>query len=164
MTIEIPLTQGKVAIIDAEDYALVSKYKWCFSSSIGYAVSRHYVDGIKKPLLLHRLIMNAPAHLVTDHINRIPLDNRKQNLRLCTKAENNRNMPVNRKNNKSGYKGVYFSKARSKWVANIRKDDKSIYLGIFESKNDAARMYNFWAVDMFGEYANLNIINEDVVN
>ncbi|MMZ67947.1 hypothetical protein D1872_305870 [compost metagenome] len=98
---EIPLTQGKVAIIDDEDFEKVSAYKWCYSSTIGYAVSRKVVNGKRQPVLMHRLILDAPPGLVTDHINHDKLDNRKANLRLCTRHENNRNMPL-RSNNKSG--------------------------------------------------------------
>ncbi len=163
MAKEIPLTQGKVAIVDDEDYERLMEYKWCYSSTIGYAVSRTYVGGKKKVLLMHRFILNAPPDKVTDHINHNKLDNRKSNLRICSSSENNRNMPINRANNKSGYRGVYWSKSRKKWIANIRFNNKPIYLGIFDNKHDAARMYNFWAVDLFGEYANLNVI-KDVVN
>lgn len=160
MAKEILLTQGKIAIVDDEDYDRLMQYKWCYSSTIGYAVSRERIDGVKHSLLMHRMVMNAPKELVTDHINMNKLDNRKVNLRLCTRSENNRNMSPTRLNNKSGYKGVYKPRDSEKWACNIRKDNVSRYLGVFESKHDAARMYNFWAIDMFGEFANLNIIEE----
>jgi hypothetical protein len=65
------------------------------------------------------------------------------------------------KSNTSGYKGVSWRKDRQKWKAEIKKNYKSISLGHFDNPHDAARMYNFWAIDMFGEYARLNVINEE---
>lgn len=157
---EIPLTKGKVAIIDDEDYPKVSEYKWCYST--GYAVSRRIEGGQKVILLMHRLIMDAPKELVTDHINHDRLDNRRANLRLCTRHQNNCNMPM-RSNNKSGYKGVYWRAARNKWQANVRYEGKEYYLGLFENLNEAALAYNAKATELFGEFAHLNVITEEAV-
>lgn len=154
---EISLTQGKVALVDDEDYEWLSAYKWCYTSPIGYAVTKVRTPEKQVSMLMHRLIMNAPTNLVTDHINHNKLDNRRENLRLCTRQENNRNMPM-RSNNTSGYKGVYWHKARSKWQANIRHLGEEVYLGVFEDKHEAALAYNEKAAELFGEFASLNTI------
>lgn len=150
---EIPLSQGKVAIIDDEDYERVSQYGWCYSSTIGYAVSSRKHDG--KKLLMHRFIMNVPKDKVTDHINRDKLDNRKENLRICSRAQNNCNMGV-RSHNKSGLKGVYWTEKHKAYQVTIRHNKTPMYLGLFKDKYEAARMYNFWAIDLFGEFASIN--------
>jgi len=90
MSIDIPLTKGAVAIVDEEDYEIVSQYKWHLSST-GYAVWRGNIDGNKKTVRMHRLITSAPDGLIVDHLNRNPLDNRKSNLRVCTQKENAKN-------------------------------------------------------------------------
>jgi hypothetical protein len=156
----IELTQGKHALIDEEDYVKVGPYKWCYSSSNGYAVSRRRVDGVKEVLLMHRLVHDTPKGLITDHINHDKLDNRRENLRTCTRHENNRNMPL-RSNNKSGYKGVYWHAARGKWQANIRHCGEEFYLGLFTDKHEAAEAYNRKAVELFGVFASLNVIMKE---
>jgi hypothetical protein len=155
---EIPLSQGKVAVIDDKDFEKVSKYNWCYSSTIGYAVSTTKEHG-GRAILMHRYILDAPSGKVTDHINRDKLDNRRSNLRLCSSAENKCNMGV-RSHNKSGYKGVYWMPNRGKYQVTIRHKKTPMYLGLFDCKHEAARMYNFWAKDLFGEYASLNKIEE----
>lgn len=82
MAKEIPLTRGRVALIDDEDLALVAAYKWNCSTN-GYAVAGTLVNGKKGSILMHRLIMGFPDSLI-DHISGDKLDCRKANLRLCT--------------------------------------------------------------------------------
>jgi hypothetical protein len=161
MVKEILLSQGTIAIVDDEDYERLSAYKWCYSSTIGYAVSREYVNGKKRALLMHRFILDAPSDKITDHINRDKLDNRKENLRLCSRAENNRNIGI-RSHNKGIYKGVYWVPTRNKWQVTIRHNKKPMYLGSFENPHEAALMYNFWAKDLFGEFAVLNEIKGEI--
>jgi hypothetical protein len=89
---EIKLTKGKTAIVDDEDFDRLSQYKWQFAV-IGYARRTVYVKGKKgrQTLYMHRDILATPSDMFTDHINGNRLDNRKENLRVCTQAENNRN-------------------------------------------------------------------------
>jgi hypothetical protein len=156
---KIPLTKGYYAIVDDDDYERVSQFKWTYSK--GYAVrSVKDEQGRWVHQLLHRFILNAPEELKVDHINGNALDNRKSNLRLCTQKDNSRNSKKP-KNNTSGYKGVTYDRRKKKWKAQIKVNYKNIFLGHFDSKHDAARMYNFWAKDLFGEYARLNVIRED---
>jgi hypothetical protein len=155
---EIPLTNGKVALVSDEDYEWLSKYKWRYHN--GYAARTvRTKSGKRTTVLMHREIMNATNQEV-DHIDGNKLNNTRENLRIATRLDNCRN--VNKKRtNTSGYKGVSFDKRRGKWRARIKVNYKEVWLGYFDNKHDAARMYNFWAKDLFGEYARLNVIRED---
>ena len=158
MSIEIPLTRDRVAVISEEDYERISQYKWYFSTN-GYAVrdSRNFARTSGKVVYMHREIANPKDDEVVDHRNRDKLDNRRGNLRVCTQAENTYNS-VKQRRNKSGYLGVHWHKGAGKWSAEVHKQGEKYYLGLFSDKEDAARMYNFWAADLFGEYAFLNEI------
>jgi hypothetical protein len=104
---------------------------------------------------MHRAILSAPLGTQVDHINHILLDNRRENLRLATGTQNqgNRRMSAN---NRSGFKGVYWSKDRNLWVGQIRVAKKTYWLGYFETAKDAARAYDTAAREAFGEFAFLN--------
>lgn len=145
----IELTQGKKAIVDKEDYELLSQHKWTYSD--GYAYRRPKGEKI----WMHRLISKVPNGLYTDHINGNKLDNRRKNLRHCTYAQNNKNAAI-RKDNKTGYKGVYWEKGMSKYRCVIQNDGKRITLGYFDCKHEAAKTYNEKAKELHGEFARLN--------
>lgn len=149
---KIKLTQDKYALVDNQDYDFLNQWKWHFNS--GYAMRREYLKGGKGKsvyLLMHRVIMNTPRGLETDHINMDKLDNRRQNLRVCTRSQNGTNKNI-QSNNTSGYKGVTWRKDRNKWKALIA--GKSI--GIFSSKTEAAKAYDGKARELYGEFAKLN--------
>jgi hypothetical protein len=133
------------AIIDTEHINKVKNFNWGYSS--GYARQTETKE------YLHRLLTNAPAHLHVDHINGNKLDNRLDNLRVCTQAQNNRNSkkPIT---NTSGYKGVSFCKKRKKYVAYISHSNKHYYLGSFDEPLRASQEYETAAIKLFGEYAN----------
>lgn len=95
---------------------------------------------------------------IVDHVNRNSLDNTRANLRHADNASNLRNRP-RQVNNRSGFKGVSWSKVSQKWATEITRDGKKHYLGLFDDKEDAARMYNFWSADLHGEFAYLNKID-----
>lgn len=109
----------------------------------------------------HRLIMER--HLgrylkedeVIDHINGDRLDNRIENLRVCTRKENVRNQRLH-KNNSSGYKGVVWDKQRSKWIAQIMVDRKHLFLGRFETVLEAAKAYDLSSSKYFGDFSLTN--------
>jgi AP2 domain. len=155
--IEIPLTQGHVALIDDEDYELVSQYKWCARWSPGMR-SYYAVTNIRKPdgkrihLQMHRLITNAQKGEVVDHINHNTLDNRKSELRLCTHSQNLHNQGRNSKNT-SGYKGVHWYKRYKKWQAQIKLNGKKIHLGYFSTPEEAHAAYCKAALELHGEFA-----------
>lgn len=94
-----------------------------------------------------------------DHINQIRDDNRWPNLRECTKSQNGANAEKN-KNNTSGYKGVSWHKPTKKWLAKIRHKNKDFHLGCFKYPHEAAKAYNSKALELFGEFAYLNVIND----
>lgn len=167
MTKEIPLTRGKAALVDAEDYEELSKHNWQFSTTIGYAVGqiRYSDDKYSEKILMHRYIMGTGEGLHTDHINGDKLDNRKENLRICTPSENFVNRGICKKRNKSGYKGVYWSERDKMYQVTMRKNSKTYYVGMYKDIDEAIKMYDFWIVQMWGEYARPNRFNwEDVVS
>lgn len=149
---EIQLTQGKVTIVDDEDYEILNQYKWYanFNSGNYYAMNNKLGS-------MHRFIAKTPKGLVTDHINHNTLDNRRDNLRVCTLQENNKNR--NKRNNTSSkYMGVTWFKVVNKWKSQIKVDKNVIYLGSFSDEKEAAIAYNKAAIQYFGEFANLNEI------
>ena len=88
--VEVKLTRGLVTIIDAEDFELVSRHKWFASrgQNTDYALRKQRIDGRQQTVSLHRVLLNAPDGMHVDHLNGNGLDNRKANLRLCTRSEN----------------------------------------------------------------------------
>lgn len=154
---EIVLTREKTALVDDEDFEELNKYKWCtYSGPWGcYAVRALPRSGGKHRIVrMHRSILDAPDGIQVDHINHNTLDNRRENLRLCTNLENSRNRISIR--GSSRYKGVGWHKQRSKWRAYIKVNGKDISLGLFTKEVDAAVVYNNAAIEHFGEFANLN--------
>jgi len=155
---EITLTQGKVALVDDEDFERVSQYKWHFSfclRGVGYARRDTSIKGKKIRMYLHRFILNAPIGADVDHINRETLDNRKSNLRICSRSENLRNA-LSRTGATSKYKGVGWDKSRKKWSTKINLHGKTINLGRFKSEIVAAKAYNRAALKYHGEFARVN--------
>lgn len=134
---------GKTTIIDVEDFWIVEGLKFHLATK-GYVQT--WIKG--KTRRLHQLIMHhTDKSKVIDHINGDKLDNRKENLRLCTNAENCRN---------GKRKGVYWNKARKKWHTRITKDYKRMHLGFHKTEEEALFAYNEAAKTHFGEFAYLN--------
>lgn len=159
--VEIPLTQGKVALIDAEDTERVLKYQWhaCHRPPNWYAAtSAERRRG--RVIYLHRLITNAKKGEHVDHINGDGLDCRRENLRICTNAENRRNMRVQR--GESRFKGVARCRtsATRVWEAYIWFNNRKIALGNYETESEAARAYNAAALKYHRDFACLNEIPE----
>ena len=136
------------AIIDLDDLEKVGKYRWHLNSN-GYVVKNSPVGR------LHRLIMDAPEDRVVDHINHNTLDNRKSNLRLCTHAENSKNLSLSIRNS-TGYKGVYFDNGTKKYRARITNDYSKKSLGYYHSVEDAAVAYDKAAITLYKEFASTN--------
>jgi len=149
----IPLTQGKFAIVDAEDYIRLNRYDWFAVKSRRTYYTQRYSNGTM--LSMHREIMHAPKGLICDHKNHNGLDNRKSNLRLCTARQNARNRQA-RTSCSSRYKGVYWSKRYKKWRSRIFFDHKRRNLGYFFDEIKAALAYDDKAAEFFGEFAYLN--------
>ena len=159
MSKEIQLTQGKVAIVDDEDFERINQWKWYYGG--GYAGrNKKRTKGIPRGLSLHCFIMGKPSDgLEVDHIDGNKLNNQKSNLRIATRSQNAMNVGIT-KRNKSGYKGVSWHKCSNKWEVRIRINGKKLHLGLFINKEDAAKAYNDAAKLHHGEFANLNKINE----
>lgn len=165
----IPLTQGKVAIVDAEDFERVSRHSWHYhaanrTNTKWYARAR--IDG--NMVLLHRFILGVPPDKVTDHRNRDGLDCRRQNIRICTRSQNACNVAA-RRTNKTGFKGVQMVKD-GRYVVMLRVKDplaprgqRDYYGGIFETAEAAARAHDALAAQYHREFASLNFPDEEPI-
>ena len=155
----LPLSNGEFTMVDDDDYDWLRGFNWSASGkkTRRYATrgTRNRKLGTQTKFYLHRVLLNAPPDKHVDHINGDTFDNRKCNLRLCEHKENIRNAK-RQKRNVSGFKGVSFSAEKERYVAHIRTDGKSRYLGYFDKKEDAARAYNLAAQQFFGKFARLN--------
>ncbi len=163
---KLKLTQNKVTIIDDEDYEKFNQFKYRIRKNGWgqiYAVRTgpRLNEKRSKDYYLHREIMGVTDRkMQIDHINGNSLDNRKENLRVCTNAQNSRNSKL-AKNNTTGYKGVSWSGSKkNKYVAQLHTKGKHIHLGNFDNPIDAALAYNKAAIEYFGEFAKINIIKE----
>jgi hypothetical protein len=159
---EISLNKGQVALVDDSDFEWLNAFTWTaqpsWKNGTFYAAGRSGPNATK--ILMHREVMGArPGDPHIDHINRNPLDNRRENLRYATSANNNANKGV-MKTNTSGYKGVSFYKDRQMFVAQIKVNYKSIKIGSFKTAIEAAKAYNEAAKRLFGEFAYLNPLPE----
>jgi len=157
----IELTQSEMTIVDDSDYEELSQYKWYADrrADIYYAVRSIQINGRPTAELMHRRILGLKQgdRKHTDHINGNGLDNRRGNLRVCTRAQNIRNQRI-RCDNTSGYKGVYWEKGTGKWHVQIVFNSRKIYLGLFNSLFVAALAYNAAALKYHGKFARLNEI------
>jgi len=133
-------------LIDLEDIDKCSKYKWGIDGN-GYVRT----DIGNSRVLLHRYILEAPKSKLVDHINLNTLDNRKSNLRLVTKQQNQMNQ-ANRKGSKSNFKGVYWDKNRNKWYAELTHKGIKYRLGHFIDIEDAKKARKDAEIFYQGEY------------
>jgi hypothetical protein len=152
----IALTKGRYAIVDAADYEVLNRYRWCVSGkgSRAYAVRCHKGTHIS----MHRFLMKPPKGMVVDHINGNGLDNRRSNLRICTQQQNLYNSRP--KGKSSRFKGPCWDKSRQKWIVIIRYEGRNMQIGRFDDEVEAARAYDRKAYELFGEYAWLNFPEE----
>lgn len=156
---EIPLTQGKVALVDEEDYELVAGFSWSASKRARTMYANAYVRGTGRAgramVYMHRIIMSPPAGVEVDHIDGDGLNNTRANLRLCTRAQNHQNHHGTR-SRITTYRGITFDGNTGTWVAQIQMDGRGYRLGTFDNAYDAACEYDIAASCMFGQFASLN--------
>jgi len=156
---EIKLDKEKVVVIDDDDFELIKNYKWyAYTDGKGhwYALTSIKTEKGWRGMRMHRLIMKASPNEQVDHINHNGLDNRRENIRICTVSQNHQNRHITR--GKSLYKGVYWDKEKKKWRAHIWIDRKRQFLGYFKTAKEAAERYNKEASELFKEFACLNEI------
>lgn len=143
--------------IDKRDLHLLRKYKYAKGTN-GYCLRYVRREGPKTiQERLHRDILGCPEGQYIDHINGDTKDNRRSNLRVCSAHENGMNKKISSRN-RSGYKGVYWHKTSSKWIALIQVDKKRKHIGSYSEARDAAMAYNEAAKIHYGEFARLNEI------
>jgi hypothetical protein len=151
---EIFTAKGERILVDDEDYPALSQFKWNLSPD-GY-VRRHFRAAGKYAgrALMHRQLLGLDPSdkRVVDHANGIKTDNRRANLRICTKNENGYNQGPQR-NNTTGYKGVTFHKKTGRFMAQIRGDGKKHYIGLFDTALEAHEAYQAAATRLHGEFA-----------
>jgi len=144
--------QGKVVMVDDEDYEYLNQFSWCCSTN-GYAVRGNCSTGKYKTIFMHRTIMDInDKKIQVDHIDRNKLNNQRSNLRECTNQQNNFNKGK-RKDNTSGYTGIRCMKNNNKWRALIHINNDNI--------EDAIKVRTEAEKKHFGNFAKLNIISED---
>jgi len=152
-------------LLDDEDVEKVKQLHWNINK-FNHAMKRNYFYVVNRDgLLLHRYIMNAPKGLVVDHINGDKLDNRKQNLQICTVKKNSRKSQF-RLTNKSGHSGVfwYYYNNVNKWVAQIIVDYKTIHLGYYDDIKDAIKAREKAEIKYFGDFKPISNCPENAGN
>jgi len=154
---KITANKGLSILVDDKDFDKVSDRHWCCFPARGtyYAMAQNRKSGVRTHVLMHRLILTAPRNLLIDHINGNGLDNRRENLRLCTNSQNCQNARM-RKHNKSGYRGVHWNERDKGFYARIGVNGKRIWIGFFKAAEDAAKAYDKAAIKYHGDFARLN--------
>lgn len=159
---EIPVGHGRVTVVDDADYETLSQWKWNShkppTASCWYVWRQEPVT--RKKISLHRFLMEAASGMDVDHIDGDGLNNRRSNLRVCTRSGNMMNRPMFKKRSASAsrFKGVYAcSGAPGKWQVSIASNGVRHHLkGRFTSEEAAARAYDDLARKHHGEFARLN--------
>lgn len=148
----IPLTQDQNAIVDAADYEWLCGWNW--HAHRDNKNQKFYAQrmSMRKMIYMHQAIANRMDGEEVDHRNGNTLDNRRVNLRRCSRAQNQRNRGK-QANNTSGFKGVIRDNRRDGWQAQIRVNGRCKYLGLFQTPQEAAVAYQNAAKKFFGDFA-----------
>lgn len=159
----IHLSMGEFAIVDAEDHARIAHLPWHAkrfkkAKTLYAAINGEEIkDGRKRrfTILLHRFLQNVSDRELCDHRNRLGLDCRRKNLRVCEKWANNSNQDL-RQDSTTGFKGVHFHSRTNKFVARVQHRGVRHSAGYFSNPIDAAKAYDNLATHLHGEFAKLN--------
>jgi len=156
---EIPLTQGKVALIDDEDFVLIKSHKWHahFDGRNWYSITNIKDNRKRTTLRMHRLILDAKYGEEIDHRDGNGLNNTRANLRFCTNNQNQANRRKRKDHKYSNHKGVTYNGRQ--WRSKIRHNYEVINLGHFDTEEGAARAYNKALKKYHGDFAKLNDVN-----
>lgn len=152
----VPLTQGYEAVIDAADVPLVDGRNWyaVTDGNTSYAVRADRSKHKQRIVSIHRVILGEPEGLDVDHVDGNGLDNRRANLRVATRSQNQWNQRL-RIDNTSGYKGVHWDKAEGKWKARIRLNGTRISLGYYGTLDAAHEAYAKASAQLHGEFGRI---------
>jgi len=157
---EIPLTRGYVAFVDDADFDWLSQFKWSVRTDRNHGNREHTYakTGIwdtknksTRIFYMHHMIMGSKKEV--DHADGDGLNNQRHNLRHATRGQNIHNSKLRLTKKSDSEKGVYKHKDQNKWMARITKNDKQIYLGLFEDKSKARKAYLEAARAIFGKFA-----------
>lgn len=171
---KLDLKNGTV-LLDDEDWDRLKEYRWYINKYTKAVVSPGISRSDPSTVAMARVIMKAPKHLVVDHINGNRLDNRKSNLRLSTQQRNTWNRQPNKTKNRkerpsSKFRGVQKTKRLGflKWTASISVFRNTIFLGIFNSEEEAASAFDIAAKMLFNDtYSRPNLqtqLNVEIQN
>lgn len=152
--LHIALTQGKIALVDAVDFDWLNQWNWCAhynkNSGLWYAERVDVSTGRRITYAMHRMILGCSSEERGDHKNGDGLDNRRNNLRKCTQADNAKNHR-RYQTNKSGFSGVAFV-SKNCWRAYINADKVRKHLGCYRTPEEASKAYQAAAIELFGEF------------
>ncbi len=148
---KIPLTHGKFAIVDDDVYLHLSPFKWHFDRH-GYAKRTLPIGPFtRKKVSMHRMVAQTPKGMDTDHINGDKLDNRRENLRACTRSQNLLNRGA-QKNSTTKQKGVFWYKRYNKYEVQLMVRKVKHNLGYYQSKDEAVRVAADFMKKNHGEF------------
>ena len=151
---ELLMDNGMVSLVDDEDFEFLSQFHWKATPRHNGRTSQHWYAEVR--LYIHRFLLDAPPGVLVDHKNGNTLDNRKENLRLCSVEQNRRNSQKRGSVTTSRYKGVSWSKTAKKWTMQIQNGRMPRKAAFFDNEEDAARAYDVAARELFGEFARTN--------
>lgn len=156
---KIYLTNDEIALVDDSDYEHLNSFKWRANKGkyTSYAARMSKINGVRRPILMHRFILNTPKGMEVDHIDGDGLNNQRSNLRIATISQNRAHIVRSSKIKKtSRFRGVSLLKKSGKWFSTIQVNKKPINLGSYSDEEQAARAYDAAAIKYFQEFACLN--------